>query len=425
MTVRARIRLALVVGVATALTGCGSLGGLPLPGAGPDGRAYHVVVEFADVLDLVPRSAVKVDDVTVGRVEDIWLSGWTARVRVRIDRKVKLPDNATAAVRQTSLLGEKYVELAPPVTERARGELSDGDVIPLSRTGRSAEVEEVLSALGLVLSGGGLAHLKTINRELARAFEGREDEVRGTLHELNTLIGGLEAQKGDIVRAIDALDRLTERLAAQRETVGEAVDAFAPGLRVLAEQREQLTATLTALDELSEVGVRVVEASRADTLANIQALRPILEQLVRAGDDLPRAMDFLLSYPFPPNVTGAIVGDAVNLQVTLDLDAASILANLLAAAPQPRSEQPRPQLPELPSLPLPSLPLPSLSPLPSLPSLPLPSLTPTPLPTVSLPGLPLTEPLQGLPIAEGMAPLGAAEIQQGGLVELLHQGVQA
>jgi phospholipid/cholesterol/gamma-HCH transport system substrate-binding protein len=317
-----------------------------------------VTVEFADVLDLVPQSAVKVNDVTVGSVEKIGLSGWTARIRLKIDKKVRLPDNATAAVRQTSLLGEKFVALTAPTTEKAVGTLSEGDVIPLSRTRRSAEVEEVLGALGLLLNGGGLAQLKTINEELAKALEGRESSARDALRQLDTFVGGLDAQKTDIVHAIDALDRLSTRLAAQRATVGNAVDALAPGLTVLAEQRAQLTGALTALGELGQVGTRVINSSRDDTLANLRALQPTLDQLVRAGNDLPKSLDFMLSYPFPPNADSAIVGDAMNLHATLDLNAADILSNLVAAsAPPPSSSTPaqraapKPVLPSTPPVP--------------------------------------------------------------------------
>ncbi|MFC0509087.1 MCE family protein [Micromonospora costi] len=334
----ARVRRALAGALAVLLlpTGCGlpELADLPLPGGAPAGDGYTVTAEFTDVLDLVPRAAVKVDDVTVGSVEKISLAGWTARVRLRIDRAVRLPANATAAVRQSSLLGEKYVTVAPPPTGAA-GRLADGDVIPLSRTRRGAEVEEVLAALGLLLNGGGLAQLRTINEELGRALDGREPAVRDALHQLDTFVGGLERQKADLVRAIEALDRLTDRLSRQRQVVGEALDSLAPGLTVLADQRAQLTHALTALGELGKVGTRVVDRSRDDTLASLRALQPILEQLARAGDDLPKSLDFMLSYPFPPNVDGAIVGDFVNLAITADLDAATILSNLVVAAPPP------------------------------------------------------------------------------------------
>ncbi|WP_230393300.1 MCE family protein [Plantactinospora alkalitolerans] len=327
--------VAMLTATAVAVGGCGlpELADLPLPGGAPSGPAYRVTVEFADVLDLVPQAAVKVNDVTVGSVEKISLSGWTARARLRIDRAVQLPGNATAAVRQTSLLGEKYVAVAAPVTESPTGQLTEGAVIPLSRTRRSAEVEEVLAALGLLLNGGGLAQLKTINEELSRALEGRESTAKDALRQLDAFVGGLDRQKADLVRAVDALDRLTGRLSRQRAVLGDALTALDPGLGVLAQQREQLSDALTALGELGRVGSRVVIESREDTVASLRALQPILDQLVRAGDALPKSLDFMLSYPFPPNVTGAIVGDFINMSMTADLDAASILANLFSAKP--------------------------------------------------------------------------------------------
>jgi phospholipid/cholesterol/gamma-HCH transport system substrate-binding protein len=386
-----RLVVATVAVLALASGACSApdVADLPLPGGAPDGPAYRVTAEFADVLDLVPQAAVKVDDVTVGSVEKISLSGWTARLRLRVGRDVTLPANATAAVRQTSLLGEKYVALAAPTTEAPRGRLADGDVVPLARTRRAAEVEEVLAALGLLLNGGGLAHLRTINQELGTALDGREEAARGALSNLDTFIGGLDEQKADLVRAIEALDRLSGHLADQRAVIGKALDALGPGLAVLADQRAQLTAALTALGNLGEVGVRVVNQSRDDLLANLRALQPILTQLARAGDNLPKALGFMLSFPFPPNVTGAVVGDFVNLGATADLDAAAILSNLLIAPappapgtappsaaqpggklPAPKGGSTRPGIPGVPAPPgLPGVPsLPGVLPLGCLPA---------------------------------------------------------
>jgi phospholipid/cholesterol/gamma-HCH transport system substrate-binding protein len=426
-------RRLVVLGLVLALSACssGAPADLPLPGGAPSGPSSVVTIEFSDVLDLVPQAAVKVNDVTVGSVERIWLDGWTARVNVRIAASVRLPDNATAAIRQSSLLGEKFVDLAGPAGEAPQGELSDGDVIPLARTRRSAEVEELLGALGLVLSGGGLAQLRIINAELAAALEGNEAQARDALHQLDAFVGGLEAQKEEIVQAIDALDRLAGRLAEQRDTIGAAVDTLAPGLTVLAEQRQQLTGALTALDELGDVGTRVIGESRDDTVASIEALRPILDQLVQAGDALPRAMDFMLTFPFPPNTTGAIIGDNVNLHITIDADASQILANLLAAAPPPVSGEST--VPDLPVPPLP-VPLPSLPvQVPTLPSLPLPSVSlptlPVPTPSLPLPSIPLpTLPLglaPGEEIERGEAPLGAADGVRGSLGIVLSGGLSA
>ena len=71
------------------------------------------------MLDLVPQSAVKVNDVAVGKVTSIALDGWHAKVTIEVNDSVNLPANARAEVKQTSLLGEKYVNLMQPLTAPA------------------------------------------------------------------------------------------------------------------------------------------------------------------------------------------------------------------------------------------------------------------------------------------------------------------
>ncbi|TXS47751.1 MCE family protein [Streptomyces sp. uw30] len=362
------------------LTGCEFNGwyDVQLPGgAASDGNAYHVTVEFRDVLDLVPQSAVKVNNVTVGAVEKVELDGWHARVRLRVADSVKLPGNAIAELRQTSMLGEKYVALSRPVGAAPVGRLRAGDVIPLSRSGRNPEIEEVLSALSALLNGGGVAQLKTITVELNKALEGRENRVKALLKELNVFLGGLDAQKKDIVRALKAVDRLARRLGKEKQTIAAAVNTMPPALKVLADQRRDLTRMLTALSKLGTSGTKVVNASHADTVANLRQLRPILHQLNKAGDNLPDSLELLTTYPFPRNAVDAIKGDYVNLHVTADIDLAGIYGNL-TDEPGSGGGDGEPQGPELPDTPE----LPDVPDLPDLPGVP----TPTALP--STPGVP-------------------------------------
>ncbi|MEV1076908.1 MCE family protein [Streptomyces sp. NPDC050211] len=351
------------------LSGCEFNGwyDVELPGgAASDGRAYRVTVEFRDVLDLVPQSAVKVNNVTVGAVEKVELDGWHARVRLRVADSVKLPANAVAELRQTSMLGEKYVALSAPPGSDPVGRLRDGDRVPLSRSGRNPEIEEVLSALSALLNGGGVAQLKTITVELNKALAGRENRVKSLLKELNTFLGGLDDQREDIIRALEAVDRLAGRLGKEKRTIAKAVDTMPPALKVLADQRRDLTKMLTALSKLGTTGTRVVKASRDDTVANLKQLRPILEQLNKAGDDLPNSLELLTTYPFPRNAVDAIKGDYVNLAITADLDLASIYGNLTE---KPGDEGGTPDAPDLPDAPE----LPDVPDLPGLPSVPTPA----------------------------------------------------
>ncbi|MFJ1528788.1 MCE family protein [Streptomyces mirabilis] len=374
------------------LSGCEFNGwyDVQLPGgAAADGHAYHVTVEFRDVLDLVPQSAVKVNNVTVGAVEKVELDGWHARVRLRVADSVKLPANAVAELRQTSMLGEKYVALSAPTGTAPMGRLGDGDRIPLSRSGRNPEIEEVLSALSALLNGGGVAQLKTITVELNKALDGRENRVRSLLKELNTFIGGLDDQRKDIVHALEAVDRLAGRLGKEKKTIAQAVDTMPPALKVLADQRRDLTRMLTALSKLGTTGTKVVNASHDDTVANLKQLRPILQKLNKAGEDLPNSLELLTTYPFPRNAVDAVKGDYVNLDITADLDLSDLYGNLTDGnSGRGKGDSHKPRTPDVPNLP-------GLPGLPDLPSVP----TPTALP--STPSLPSSPSLPSAPSGGG------------------------
>ncbi|WP_053715248.1 MCE family protein [Saccharothrix sp. NRRL B-16348] len=366
-------RFAVLVASALVLTGCGSGGfdgvyNMPLPGGADVGdRPYEVKVRFKDVLDLVPQAGVKVNDVPVGRVDriDLGADGWTAEVTVLVNGDVKLPGNAVARLRQSALLGEKYVELAGPAEGRAEGSLTGGSVIPVERTNRNPEVEEVFGALSMLLNGGGIAQLQDISRELNAALEGNEPQIRSLLHNLNVLVGDLDAHKGEITRALDGLNRLGGTLNAQRDQITGVLDGLEPGLKVLSEQRTQLVTLLQSLDALSDVAVDTVHKSKDDIVADLKALTPTLQKLAEAGTNLPNGFELLLTYPFPDSAMDAIKGDYTNMYADIDLDLGTIVDNL------GRSRQsPLPTLPGLPGvdgtapslpLPLPNLPLPGVS----------------------------------------------------------------
>jgi phospholipid/cholesterol/gamma-HCH transport system substrate-binding protein len=316
-------RLAALGTMLLLLAGCGFRGAYSfnLPGGADIGNnPYTVQVAFLDVLDLVPQSGVKVADVPVGRVDKIELKkDWTALVTLTVNGDVDLPANAVAKIQQSSLLGEKFIELAAPGNEKPEGKLRDNPHIPLSRTNRNVEVEELLGALSLVLNGGGLGQLQTINRELGQALQGRETAVRGTLTELDTFLGGLDAQKAEINRALDSANTLASTLAARTGTIDTALQNIGPGLDVINQQRDLLVSMLQSLARLGDVGTRIINESSADTVADLKLLQPILTQLAAAGPNLAGSLDLLITYPFPASsVIGTGKGGSTPLNYRQD-----------------------------------------------------------------------------------------------------------
>lgn len=277
---------------------------VPLPGGADLGSdPYTVTVEFRDVLDLVPQSAVRVNDLAVGKVTKVKLDGWTATVTLRINRDVKLPDNVEAQIRQTSLLGEKFVSLAPPSTG-AVGTLGDGDQIPLKLSGRNPDIEEVLGAASLLLNGGGLEKTNTIVKELNKTLDGNEPEIKQLLQSSTAFIGQLDKNKGEILTALEKVDRLAKATQAQEGAITQALDDLPEALRVLDDQRDDLVGLLRSLDRLSDTATGVIRRSKDDTLAVLRDLEPTLRELANAGDDLATASQLLFSFPFTDAIAG-------------------------------------------------------------------------------------------------------------------------
>jgi phospholipid/cholesterol/gamma-HCH transport system substrate-binding protein len=338
MSWRKALGLIAVLGLTAGCSGIASVYDLPLPGGADLGaHPYRVTVQFADLLDLVPQAAVKVDDVPVGRVESIRLGGsdgWTAEAVLAVNGDVVLPADAMANLRQSSLLGEKFVELAAP-KEPSHERLADGALIPLDHTNRHAEVEEVFGALSLLLNGGGIGQLQTINQELSKVLTGNEPEIRAFLSDVDTLVSDLDVHRGEITDALDGLNQLASTLANRDKQIAGALTDLTPGLRSLTEQRTALVTMLQSLDSLSTVAVDTINRGREDLVADLQALAPILRQLANAGQDLPRALEILPTFPFTDSVLDAVKGDYFNIFASIK--------------PEPGFTQPLPPLPLPPS----------------------------------------------------------------------------
>jgi phospholipid/cholesterol/gamma-HCH transport system substrate-binding protein len=327
---------------------------VPLPGAvGTGDDAYQLTVELPDVGTLVENAEVKVDDVAVGTVTDLSVDDWHARATVSIEEGTQLPSDAVAKVAYNSLLGAAYLELAAPTTEKngRAARLEDGDTIPLEHSGAYPSTEQVLAATSVVLNGSGLQQLRTITVELNRALASRAGSgVRQLIPRLNSFMGALNAQRGDITTALDRLDKLSTRFAGDIDVVDTALDDLEPALRVLSEQRSSLTSALTSLDRLSTVSTRLVSLTRHDLRANLEDLAPALSALDQSGDAVVRGLRYLLTPPFAPEtIPNACRGDYCNLFLTLDLSTRALLENF-GGAPTPGSAGGG-LLPGVPSLP--------------------------------------------------------------------------
>ncbi len=241
------------LGLALLLTGCGlgkDLYNTPLPGGADVGDdPMTVTVDFHDVVDLVPQSSVKVENIAVGRVSTIELNpdGRSARATLVVRRDVDLPDGTTARLQQTSLLGEKYVALLRPAEgEDGPGVAEVGGAHPdpghqPGRRGRAGPRRAV--------PGGQRWRARQVPGDLPGAAAGLRRAARGD--------PGLPGQHGDLRdrRWTPARARSPPRSTRWRPCprpwtrdqakIATALEGLSPGMQVLVEQRGRLVEMLT------------------------------------------------------------------------------------------------------------------------------------------------------------------------------------
>jgi hypothetical protein len=160
-------------------------------------------------------------------------------------------------------------------------------------------------------------------------------------------MGELDRNKTAIVGAIDNVNRLAAQLRAQDGTIKKTLDDLPAALKSLNGQRADLVRMLHALQRLSGVGVRVIKASKTSTIDSLRDLAPVLTAFADAGQDMPKALQVFLTYPFvdaavgndPQVARNLHMGDYTNLSVRLDLDLSSLN---LPAPPLPTVTLPGP-----------------------------------------------------------------------------------
>ncbi|WP_370248965.1 MCE family protein [Nocardioides sp.] len=346
------------------LAGCSYEGAssLPLPGGvGTDG--YRVSMVFDDVTNLVPAETCRANDVVIGSVESIELDDRLRAVVVcRIDDDVRLAGNAVATLRETSLLGERFVALDPPAGTDPVGTLAPGTVLPAATASVVPDVEVVLGALSQVLNGGGLDALTTISRELTTALSG--SDLGATTRRVGRFVDLLDDRRDDLVAGLEALDRLSGTLADQREVIGAALEAVPGGLAVLERQRPRLIRALGALQRLSRTAVPLIRDTRRATRADLEHLAPILDGLADSGDLLARAVEGVVTFPFPSYTKYVTQGDYAGMYGTISFDLDAFNKVLAQHDPRAGTTAGGPDAPTVPGLP-------GLSGLPELSDLPL------------------------------------------------------
>ncbi len=107
---------------------------------GPKGYELHAI--FSNSGGVKEGSSVVIAGVEVGRVKNITLENYQAKIILTLPRGIQIQEDAIASIKTKGLVGEKYIEIIPGGSEKY---LSPGERI--RETQPSVDLEELISKL--------------------------------------------------------------------------------------------------------------------------------------------------------------------------------------------------------------------------------------------------------------------------------------
>ncbi len=80
-------------------------------------KGYEVYALFSNTGGLKAGSSVSIAGVDVGRVKEIGLEDYQARIVLNLSEGIKIHEDAIASIKTKGLIGEKFIEITPGGSE--------------------------------------------------------------------------------------------------------------------------------------------------------------------------------------------------------------------------------------------------------------------------------------------------------------------
>ncbi|MGI5403735.1 MCE family protein [Streptomyces sp. CA-135486] len=217
----------------------------------PRSSPVHVTAYFPRTVGIHPGSDVRVLGVRVGEVRKITPEGRRVRVELEYDSGRRIPAAAQAAIINSSVVSDRYVQLLP--VYRGGPAMRDGAVIPESRTAVPVELDRIFDSLHTTAEAfgprganadGALSRLLGVS---ADNLEGQGAQMHQTVEDLSLAVTTLSDGRRDLFGTIRNLQVFTAALAADDKNVRSFNDSLSQVAAQLSGERKDLAAALKNL----------------------------------------------------------------------------------------------------------------------------------------------------------------------------------
>jgi phospholipid/cholesterol/gamma-HCH transport system substrate-binding protein len=248
---------------------------------------------FRDASGLAPGNEVRVAGVRVGKVTDVGLARGSAgpyvRVRFRLDggSGVRLGDQTGATIRIKTVLGQKYLALAPA----GQGRLREGAEIPLDRTASPFDVMQAVTGLAETFDQIDSKQLATAFGTLAQTFADTPASVKSSLSGLSRLSQTVASRDAELRELLARARSVTAVLAERDEEFRKLVADGDALLREVSRRRDAIHELLVGTNELAKQLSGLVADNRDQLEPALRQLRGVVAILQRNRDNLTKTIE--------------------------------------------------------------------------------------------------------------------------------------
>ena len=259
---------------------------LQISSGGIGKRTIHA--EFAQAAGISSGDAVNVAGVQVGTVTKTALAGKLVRVDMQVDDTVDLGPSSRAAIKLTTLLGSRYIDLRPA----GKGTLPDA-TIRLSHTEVPYTLQEVLQDATVTFEQVDADDIAKSMTTLAHQLDDTPaliPQVLTNVQNLSTILADRRSQIGDL---LTGTEQLTTVVQNQQKNLGELVTSGDKLLRALLQRQHTITRLLDATTEVVGQLRTIVVDDNSGVQALITNLNGLLTTLQRNDALLLNTMEIL------------------------------------------------------------------------------------------------------------------------------------
>lgn len=229
--------------------------------------------QFAQAATVGPGDRVTIAGISVGTVTGLRLAGDHVDIRFTVNDDVHLGRDSTAAIKLTTLLGSRYIQLVP----RGAGELPH-HTIAATNTSVPYDLQKTLADSTTTFEQVDADHIADSLGALSQNLDGVPEALPHAMTNLRSLAAVITTRRDQLGSLLANTDTLTTLIHNQQANIGSLMVQGRNLLRELTSRREALRALLSDTTALVHTLDSVLDDAPAvtDLVASLHTLTKMI-----------------------------------------------------------------------------------------------------------------------------------------------------